>query len=379
MSNEEFETGPVKPPSLGVIMASTLVASVVFLLDLMLPMGVANGTLYIALVLMGWWYPERKYIFILATISTILVVIGFVAEPLGYADHSLAEILNRIYAFIVIWVVAFIQNYARKKSDLLESSQKTVLQAKDVAESASRAKSDFLSSMSHELRTPMNAIIGFGEMIQHGTVGKINRQQKEYMGYILQSGQHLLNLINDVLELSKIESGIVSIKPEDISVVDAIDEAIRQLQVKAKQKNVSININTDSMNKHLAVCAIYADPLRFKQVMTNIISNAIKYNREGGKVDILFSCDDGDTIRISVSDNGDGIPKQDQLQAFQPFNRLGREAGPIEGTGIGLAITKDLVERMGGKIGLDSAAGMGATFWVEFPRSDLDRNMAENI
>ncbi|MDH5771914.1 MAG: ATP-binding protein, partial [Rhodospirillaceae bacterium] len=309
----------------------------------------------------------------------ILVVIGYMAEPQGYADHSLAEILNRIYALIVIWVVAFIQKYARKKSDLLESTQKTVLQAKDVAESASRAKSDFLSSMSHELRTPMNAIIGFGEMIQHGTVGKINRQQKEYMGYILQSGQHLLNLINDVLELSKIESGIVSIKPEDISVVDAIDEAIRQLQVKAKQKNVSININTDSMNKHLAVCAIYADPLRFKQVMTNIISNAIKYNREGGKVDILFSCDDGDTIRISVSDNGDGIPKQDQLQAFQPFNRLGREAGPIEGTGIGLAITKDLVERMGGKIGLDSAAGMGATFWVEFPRSDLDRNMAENI
>ena len=379
MSNEEFETGPVRPPSLGVIMVSTLVASVVFSLDLMLPMGVANGTLYIALVLMGWWYPERKYIFILATISTILVVIGYMAEPQGYADHSLAEILNRIYALIVIWVVAFIQKYARKKSDLLESTQKTVLQAKDVAESASRAKSDFLSSMSHELRTPMNAIIGFGEMIQHGTVGKINRQQKEYMGYILQSGQHLLNLINDVLELSKIESGIVSIKPEDISVVDAIDEAIRQLQVKAKQKNVSININTDSVNKHLAVCAIYADPLRFKQVMTNIISNAIKYNREGGKVDILFSCDDGDTIRISVSDNGDGIPKQDQLQAFQPFNRLGREAGPIEGTGIGLAITKDLVERMGGKIGLDSAAGMGATFWVEFPRSDLDRNMAENI
>jgi len=379
MSNEEFETGPVKPPSLGVIMVSTLVASVVFSLDLMLPMGVANGTLYIALVLMGWWYPERKYIFILATISTILVVIGFVAEPLGYADHSLAEILNRMYALIVIWVVAFIQNYARKKSDLLESSQKTVLQAKDVAESASRAKSDFLSSMSHELRTPMNAIIGFSEMIQHGTVGNINRQQKEYMGYILQSGQHLLNLINDVLELSKIESGIVSIKPEDISAAEAIEEAIYQLQTKATQKNVSINVNMDDASKHLAVCAIYVDPLRFKQVMTNIISNAIKYNREGGKVDIFFSCDDGDTVRISVSDNGDGISIDDQSQVFQPFNRLGREAGPIEGTGIGLAITKDLVERMGGKIGLDSAPGMGATFWVEFPRSDLDRNMAENI
>ena len=379
MNNGEIEKKSNETPSLNVVMLSTLVAGAVFSLDLLLPMGVANGTLYVALVLMGWWYPQRKHIFVLALISTVLVVVGHSVGPDNHNDHVLSAIINRIYALIIIWILAFIENYARKKSDLLENAQLNVIQARDNAENANKAKSEFLSSMSHELRTPMNAIIGFSEMIQHGTVGKISRQQKEYMGYILQSSQHLLKLINDVLELSKIESGVVAINLEDINVINVLNEAIRQLQTNATHKNISINLNSDVTDKYLTTCAIYVDPLRFRQVIVNIISNAIKYNREGGKVDILCTREDGDIIRISISDTGNGIPVQVQPQVFQPFNRLGREAGPIEGTGIGLAITKDLVERMNGKIGLDSAPGMGATFWVEFPRSDMEKNIAGNI
>ena len=127
----------------------------------------------------------------------------------------------------------------------------------------------------------------------------------------------------------------------------------------------------DELKDNSSVSAIYVDPIRFKQVLINLLSNAIKYNREGGKIDILCTCDDVDVIRIAISDSGEGIPPLAQEQIFQPFNRLGREAGPIEGTGIGLAITKDLVERMNGKIYFESIPGMGTTFWVEFPRSEL--------
>ncbi|MDH5189451.1 MAG: hypothetical protein OEW37_10910, partial [Rhodospirillaceae bacterium] len=294
MNNGEIEKKSNETPSLNVVMLSTLVAGAVFSLDLLLPMGVANGTLYVALVLMGWWYPQRKHIFVLALISTVLVVVGHSVGPENHNDHVLAAIINRIYALIIIWILAFIENYARKKSDLLENAQLNVIQARDNAENANKAKSEFLSSMSHELRTPMNAIIGFSEMIQHGTVGKISRQQKEYMGYILQSSQHLLKLINDVLELSKIESGVVAINLEDINVINVLNEAIRQLQTNATHKNISINLNSDVTDKYLTTCAIYVDPLRFRQVIVNIISNAIKYNREGGKVDILCTREDGD-------------------------------------------------------------------------------------
>ena len=365
--------GTLERPSLVVVLISTLLAMVVFSLDLMLPMGVANGTLYVALVLMGWWYPERRYIFILAAISTVLIIVGYNADPHGHDDHLLVAILNRVYAVLVIWVLAFIQNYARKKSDQLRISQQEVLLAKERVEFASKAKSDFLSSMSHELRTPMNAIIGFGEMIKSETVGPVNKQQNEYMDYILQSGHHLLSLINDVLELSKIESGVIEISPEDISLADAIDETVHQVQTKAEKKSISINVNMDELKGSSLVSAIYVDPVRFRQVMINLLSNAIKYNRKGGRVDVLCTCDDVDVIRIAISDNGEGMPELAQEQVFQPFNRLGREAGPIEGTGIGLAITKDLVERMNGKIYFESAEGMGTTFWVEFPRSELGR------
>ncbi|MCK5165777.1 MAG: HAMP domain-containing histidine kinase [Rhodospirillaceae bacterium] len=358
-------------PSLTIVLISTLLAMTVFSLDLILPMGVANGTLYVALVLMGWWYPKRRYIFILASISTVLVIIGYSADPYSHDDHLLVAILNRFYAVLIIWTLAFIQSYARKKSDQLKTSQQAVLLAKESVENASKAKSDFLSSMSHELRTPMNAIIGFGEMIKHETVGPVNKQQNEYLDYILQSGHHLLSLINDVLELSKIESGVIDINLEDVSLADAIDEAVRQVRAKAEKRNVSININMGELKNNTLIGAIHVDPIRFRQVIINLLSNAIKYNREGGKVDILCACDNVDVIRIAISDSGEGLPELAKEQIFQPFNRLGREAGPIEGTGIGLSITKDLVERMNGKIYFESAPGMGTTFWVEFPRSEL--------
>lgn len=248
----------------------------------------------------------------------------------------------------------------RKKIDTeLEQSRQQLAKAKEVAESANQSKSEFLSNMSHELRTPMNAILGFAQMLEYDE--DLNKAQQDYTHEILKAGNHLLELINEVLDLAKIESGHIELSLEPIKLIDLIDECFTLITPVAERHGIAIS------HKEMDVHYIHADRTRFKQVLINLLSNAIKYNSEHGKVELTAGVIDDTRIRITVSDTGTGITKEKQKELFQPFNRLNKESSDIEGTGIGLTITKTLVELMGGSIGVDSEIGIGTHFWIELP------------
>lgn len=250
----------------------------------------------------------------------------------------------------------------------LRAAERAQAAALEAAEQATRAKSVFLTSMSHELRTPMNSILGFSDLLLGQFYGKLNEKQAEYASLIRQSGEHLLKLLDEILELSKIESGRVKISIEPVGISGIIKSAAANLQPLAEKYRVTI----DARNAVAEDTMISADLTRMAQVLINLGSNAIKYNRPGGWV--KFRCEeqpDG-MLRIMVSDNGRGIPRDRQADAFQIFNRLGAEHGSIEGTGIGLALVKSLVEMMGGRIGFRSTEGEGSTFWVDIPMAVSD-------
>ncbi|WP_298719392.1 GAF domain-containing protein [uncultured Oceanisphaera sp.] len=235
-------------------------------------------------------------------------------------------------------------------------------QARDQAEQASRAKTDFLSSMSHELRTPLNAIMGFAQLLQSNKRASLDERQLRQVEQIYKSGSHLLNLINEVLDLARIEAGRINMSLEAIQPREVIDDACDTLMPIARQQGVALHIDA-ALNRMPAVLADYT---RLKQVMINLISNAIKYNRSEGKV--YIGCrQHADLLRVSVRDTGPGIDPLYLEQLFQPFNRLGAENGAIEGTGVGLALTKSILEQMGGRIGVDNHHGEGCEFWFCLP------------
>ncbi len=228
---------------------------------------------------------------------------------------------------------------------------------------ANQAKSDFLSSMSHELRTPLNAVLGYGQLLQLDDDNALNDKQKEAVANILTGGQQLLRLIDMVLELSKIEAGHLLLEMTDVHPGPATQECVTMVQGLADSAGVTITNNFLGGGAP----AVRADPFRLKQILLNFLSNSVKYNRQGGSVTLDWELTAGETLRILVTDTGRGIPEALQHRIFEPFNRLGVEDSRIEGTGIGLTITKQLVEMMDGTVGLDSTAGGGSTFWFELP------------
>ena len=233
-----------------------------------------------------------------------------------------------------------------------------------MADKANLAKSDFLSSMSHELRTPLNAILGFAQLLEAGnpppTAAQIVRLHQ-----IIKAGWYLLELINEILDLAVIESGKLSLSREPVSLIEVMRECQAMIEAQAQKRDIHV-----SFLPFDTTWFANADRTRVKQVLINLLSNAIKYNCEHETVEVKCTLSTPERIRISIKDSGAGLPPEKLAQLFQPFNRLGQEDGPEEGTGIGLVVTKRLVELMGGTIGVESTVGVGSEFWIELIRDD---------
>ena len=246
---------------------------------------------------------------------------------------------------------------------LVQERTAELTQAMEAASRANRAKSEFLTSMSHELRTPMNAIIGFAQLMENDPM--LDADQRENIEEILKAGRHLLSLINEVLDLAKIESGRVELSLEPVEMQPLVQECLTLVQPMAEARSIGLDAQLDP---HLVA---KADRVRLRQVVLNLLSNAIKYNRDRGQVVVALSRppEAAGQVRLSVRDNGLGIAADKQPHLFEPFNRAGAETSEIEGTGVGLSITKQLVELMQGSIGFTSREGLGSEFWIDLPQA----------
>lgn len=292
-----------------------------------------------------------------------------------YGISALISLIAIILVILAFREIAASKRIAREAAELRRTEQELkarneLLQRLDAAlqeaEAANRAKSDFLSSMSHELRTPLNAVLGFAQLMSLNPKEPLTDKQKDAVKMITNGGQHLLDLINQVLELSKIEAGKLDLSIESFSPKPVLEESFALANKMAEPRSISVN----NLSSEKSLPLIRADLTRVKQVMLNLLSNAVKYNRDGGSITIDAEQTDGQTLRISIRDTGQGISDKDQKRVFEPFERLSRNNAETEGTGIGLTISKQLIELMGGTVGFDSKLNEGSVFWVELPIGD---------
>jgi len=253
--------------------------------------------------------------------------------------------------------------------DISESveAQRALQFAKEEAELANVAKSEFMSRMSHELRTPLNSVLGFAQILQ---MELEEPDQLEMIGYIVKSGGYLLELINEVLDISRVESGSIAVSLELVTVSSLVRDCIEAVSGEAAAAGVVIIDQCESEHQ------VRADPQHLKQVLLNLLTNAIKYNHVGGTVTVTCREDDG-RVRLGVTDTGSGIAPELHERLFAPFDRLDADSRGIEGTGLGLALSKGLTEAIGGSLGVESAPGVGSTFWLDLPRATTESNFTE--
>lgn len=300
-----------------------------------------------------------------------LAQIGWIALCYGLALTALEQGLGMSYAqwlmlvgIIVVtggaigWLAEQIREMAALEHDLKEEAD----MARAAADKANHAKSEFLSRMSHELRTPLNAVLGFAQVLE---MDELDDDQKESVSQINKAGQHLLELINEVLDLSRIEAGRLSLSIEPVNWSDALDECMTLIRPLAAEREISILSQTEGLEDTF----IKADRQRVKQVFLNLLSNAVKYNSDRGSIMVTAAQTDG-RMHISVTDTGAGIPAERFEELFTPFKRLDADETTIEGSGLGLAVTKRLVEAMGGHISVTSKIDQGSTFAVDFETCD---------
>ncbi len=262
------------------------------------------------------------------------------------------------------WVMGTRQDITQRKL-----ADEQLVAARDEAERANRAKSEFLASMSHELRTPMNAILGFGQLLEFDP--RLVDRHRDYVREILKGGRHLLELINEVLDLARVDAGRIDLSLGPVELAALVQECLALAKPLADQRRITLQ------QRALEHRTVRADRARLRQVLMNLLSNAIKYNREAGVVEVSAAAAGAGRLRVSVRDTGPGIAPEHLDDLFQPFCRLGQEAGPVEGTGIGLVITRRLVELMAGQVGVDSRPGGGCTFWVDLPADEATAISAE--
>lgn len=236
--------------------------------------------------------------------------------------------------------------------------------ARDTAESSNLAKSEFVSRMSHELRTPLNAMLGFAQLLSLDKKPALAEHQRAWAGQIQQAGWHLLHMINDTLDLSRIESGMLKLDPVALELAPLVHAAGAMVESAVEKRSLRVEQKLDRRAR-----AVLGDETRIKQILTNLLSNAVKYNVDGGQIMVKSRVTDGNVVEISVSDTGLGMTRAQMDGLFQPYNRLGRERTVVEGTGIGLVISRRLAELMGGSLRAQSVAGEGSTFILTLPRA----------
>jgi signal transduction histidine kinase len=287
------------------------------------------------------------------------------AVPLIAEDHLVGAliVMRKRTGSFADEEVALLQTFATQSALAIQNARlfREIEDKSRQLEVASQHKSEFLANMSHELRTPLNAIIGFSEVLSEKMFGELNEKQEEYSKDIHASGQHLLSLINDILDLSKIEAGRMELELSDFDLPTAIDNAVMLVRERAGRRNLTLHRDVDG-----AVGQVRADERKVRQVVLNLLSNAIKFTPEGGRIEIRATPQDG-LVEVSVSDTGVGIAPEDQEAVFEEFRQVGTADKKVEGTGLGLTLCRKFVELHGGRIWVKSEVGAGSTFTFTIP------------